>query len=226
MNYLKHTNFHFILTCLLLFSSVVNAELKPYVAVYDIYSKGFHLGEATQVLEQLETTWRISLTSKATGLASFFQNAPSTDEQVFKMHKQKALLISAKSNNGKDEEDSKRSAYYDENGQRLFTSIGSKRKITQLNSVPSSYLLLPIDAITLKNKQAIKVSLYDEGSVIYKTMALHSKSKSQTIVEIYAPKSSEKLRYIFNHNNLSVPFKIERYKNNEITAYLELKSFN
>jgi len=215
--------------CFLIFSFFsINsfAQLKPYVAAYDIYSNGFHLGEATQTLTQQGGQWLISLSSKATGFASLFQSNPAMEEQLFTLKEQKVLLISAKSDSGENEEDAKASAYYDMKNQLIYIRIGNKTKQIKHHSALSSFLLLPITAAALHEQQTIEVSLYDEGEVIKKTVSRLSDVDKKTTVDVYSSDSDKKLRYTFKNNNVQVPFRIERFKNNEITAYLELISFN
>ncbi len=225
MTYPRRINYRTILSSLLLlFSTNTAAELKPYIAVYDIYTKGFHIGEATQILEQLENTWKISLTSKATGIASLFQSKPTTDEQIFKLKQKQAIFISAKSDSGKDEANAQTTAYYDEQGNRLFKQTGNKRNIITLKKAPSTFLLLPINAANLADKQTLPITLYDEGTISHQNMTKQLDNNQHSIVDISAPQSNERLRYILKPAHLNIPYKIERYKNNKITAYLELKS--
>ncbi len=227
MNTLKSIKpFLLLLLYVCLFSSKVQAELKPYTAVYNAYSNGFHVGESTQTLIKLEDSWLIKLNTEATGFASFFQSKPATQQQVFKTKLNQPLLLSSKSDSGKSKKNAKKLAYYDEANEQLLVRVGDETKRISITHPLSSYLLLPITAANLQPNTTLNVTLYDKGKVKQKLMAVQEINTDNLVVDVYSKGSNKRLRYIFKHGNKHVPFRIERFKNNEIKAYLELNEFN
>ena len=55
-------------------------------------------------------------------------------------------------------------------------------------------------------------------------MTAQQSNENARVVDVYSDNSHTRLRYIFN-NNQHIPFRIERYKHDEIKAYLELEDF-
>lgn len=222
MNYLKYPR---VFICLLLLSFESNAELKPYSAIYDVYNKGFHIGEATQTLTQFDTFWSIELSIKATGFASFLQNQPETHQQTFTYQNQQPHLFSFKSDTGKSSSDAKITAYYDTNNQQLLVSSQNNNSQIKSKEAPKTYLLSQMTAATLLNNQPQSIDIFDKGIVSQKSLTLINKTNDIKTVEISSKDSSKKLKYYFKTNNLHVPTKIERLKNNKVKAYLSLKHF-
>lgn len=225
MNYLKSIKLilSFFL-CISLLSGTAQAELKPYTANYTAYSNGFQVGETSQTLIKLGDLWLMKLTTEATGFASFFQSKAATQQQVFKTKQNQPVLISAISDSGKSKENAKKQAYYDETIKKLLIRVGDKTKSIPISQPFSTYLLLPISAVNMPLNTPLDVKLYDKGTIKTMLMDAH-KTDDKLIVDVYSEHSNKRLRYIFKDDNKRVPYRIERFKNNELKAYLELSDF-
>lgn len=224
MNYQKAIKFLILFLC---FSTHAIAELQPYTAVYDVYSKGFHIGEATQTLKKQNEGWLITLHTQAQGLASFLQSKPSIQEQHFKLdNKNNPILLRAKSDSGKSKKHSVKTAHYDINKKQLIIKTGEQSKTIPVKKAISPYLALAITAVSVENTQSANLKVYEKGKIKDKTMSYQGFKEGFKIFDIGNKKSSKKLRYLFNPNNKQVPYKIEKLKKGKIKAYLKLKSFN
>lgn len=224
MNFLKAIKALILLLC---FSSYVNAELQPYTAVYDVYSKGFHIGEATQTLKKQNEVWLITLHTQAQGLASFLQSKPSIQEQFFKLDENnQPILISAKSDSGKSKESSIKTAHVDTNKKQLIIKTGEQSKTLPIKKSLLPNLALAITTVSVENTQSANLKVYEKGKIKDKTMSYQGFKEGFKIFDIGNKKSSKKLRYLFNPNNKQVPYKIEKLKKGKVKAYLKLKSFN
>lgn len=222
MNYPKKFKSLLFLACI---SFNAFAELTPYTATYAGYSGSFHIADATQTLEKLGDNWLIKLHTEAVGFARFIQGKPITQEHIFQLYQHQALLLSAKSDSGKADENAKKSAYYDRVSKQLFIKTHKQSTSIQLDRPLSSYLAFTTTLSNILNNPTQTLSFYDKGKVVQKAVAYLGMQNGFKVIEVGKNNSKKKLRYLFKPDTMQVPFRIEKIKKGKLKAYLELTSF-
>jgi len=231
MNYPKHKLLTLLFLVFLPLSS--QADLKAYTAVYQLHAAGFHIGETTQTLTKLDNLWSLQLVTQPQGLAWFFQSNPATEKQLFSYNNGEIEFVSLASDSGQNKEEEKYFAYYDKIEKQLITKTADKAISLSVKQPLSSLLLLPMSAKTFESNQPQELTIYDKGHIEKKIMAFKGRVSveyqgiqiSSKIIDVYSNNSEKRLRYYFSHH-FSVPFRIEKIKNNEIKGYLELDSLH
>ncbi|MBL7002962.1 MAG: DUF3108 domain-containing protein [Gammaproteobacteria bacterium] len=219
------------LTLLLLFPTLIYAEIKPHIAVYDLYTKGFYIGESTQTLHKKDDVWHITLSSKTKGFASFFRSKPAVIKETFKAVNNQIKLQS--SDNDPGNKDPKTISYYDAKSQHFLISKGDISRKIKTEPVIASILTLPLIASELKTKQSITYKMLDKDHL--ETIVLSSQGKqsinfkgkkvSASMVLAQLNGSNKKIHYFYNDNTPDIPFLIERFNGDKKKMHLELKSF-
>lgn len=223
MNYLFQYKFKLpIALCLLLLSSNVAAELKPYSAVYNFYLKGFYIGESTQNLTKNENLWEIVMSTQAKGLASFMKPNPIVERQTFKIEDSELHLLTA------EYEDQNKSikivSKVNSDNNELKIKLSKKNKTLKFNQPLYSYLLMPIKAGLEKNSTPQNITVFDKKKI--KKLLIKTAINENKVVRVFTNQSNKRVEYSFNNTNEIVPYRIERFNKHKSMFYLQLTHLN
>lgn len=216
----------FSLLLLLISFNGYGSNIIPFKAVYDLYLKGYYIGQVEQSLSDAHDYWLIQQKTQAKGFASLFQSEPIFEKQSFTIHNKQFHL---KSFQFKDDETNS-SAFYQEAQSKLLINHNGKTQSQHIAQPIYSYLLLALKAHFITTKEEI-LTVYDQGvtSQVKSTSPYeiqiqhHGQTTKAYVVEFTQLGSKKKLRYTFLSKSDVIPIKIERLSDNKADMLLQKK---
>ncbi len=231
----SHLNLSISLALLLLVlpASVMADSLRAFSASYSLYRGGLHIANSELKLERAGNSWRLSMSTEARGIFSWFNRAQAISETTFRQDENhirlQRITIFDSTNKKKFE-----SADFDwENGQLDVLRKGKQKQLPLRNDV-YDFQSIHLLAASMWQQQLnnITIDFYHKGKLIKSRFVYSGKGLvnvdgrkiESNIYEQVITRSNAKIKYYYDAEHPMIPLRIETLESGESPSIMTIQT--
>ena len=212
--------------------AAAESGLRPYRATYDLYHGGMHVGITELTLQRRDQQWSWRALTRARGIYRIFTKKKPFSETLFNLDGDALQLREIRLSDYGDERHYE-TARFDWNDGRMEVLRKGKRWEVDLVDGVYDYQSIHLLASEMRRAQqkTSTVDFYRKGKlvksrVVYsgrETVNLDGKKLDAEVFEQVVNRSSGKVKYFYDAENLLLPLRIERLKSGKSPTVMTLR---